>query len=101
MKRDQTCKALQKGREELTRRLEAAIGIELFVRACEEEFRLQEHVRVGEYEGLPQLSTCWVSSLFSCVGVMPSSTAHETGNVTSDLSDEGIDTSGVVVPLPT
>ena len=50
MKHDQLCKVLQKGREELTRRLvhEVTVGVELLVGAADEDLRLQERVRVGE-----------------------------------------------------
>ncbi len=55
--RDQVCKALQKRREEITRRLvhEPTLGIELLVRTSDENLRLQERVRVREYKCLPQL----------------------------------------------
>src|ERR671912_1035770 len=55
--RDQVCKALEKGRKEIPRRLvhEATVGVELLMRASDEDLRLQERVRVGEYKRLPQL----------------------------------------------
>jgi len=57
MKRDQFCKVLQKGREEITRRLvhKATVGVERLVRTADEDLRLQERVRVGEYKCLSQL----------------------------------------------
>jgi hypothetical protein len=57
MNRDQICKVPQKGRKEITRRLvhEVTVGVELLVRAADEDLRLQERVRVGEYECLSQL----------------------------------------------
>src|SRR5262245_22178273 len=57
MTRDQICKVLQKGREEITRRLvdEATVGVELLVRMADEDLWLQERVRVREHKRLAQL----------------------------------------------
>ena len=57
MKRDEICKALEKGPEEIPRCLvhEATVGRELLVRPSDEDLRLQERVRVRKYECLPQL----------------------------------------------
>ena len=57
VERDQVCKTVEKGRENITRRLvpEATIGIEFLVRVTDEDLWLEQRVRVGEYKRLPQL----------------------------------------------
>jgi hypothetical protein len=57
VKRDEICKALEKGPKEIPRRLvhEATVGLELLVRVSDENLRLQECVRVREYKCLAQL----------------------------------------------
>ena len=55
MELDQISELLQKGRDDITRRLvhEVTVGVELLVRACDENLGLQERVRVREYKRLP------------------------------------------------
>ena len=52
VKRDQFGEALEKRREEIPRWLvhEAKVGVELLVRVPDEDLRLQQCIRVGEYE---------------------------------------------------
>jgi len=52
VKRYQFCKALQKDREDIARRLvdELTVSIELFVGKSNEDLRLQECVSVREYK---------------------------------------------------
>ena len=52
MKRYQFCKAMQKDREEIARRLvdQVTVGIELLVGKSNEDLRLQECVSVREYK---------------------------------------------------
>ena len=57
VERDQVGKTLEKAREDFTRRLmhEPTIGVELLVRVTDEDLWLEQRVRVGEDDRLPQL----------------------------------------------
>ena len=94
VKRDEICKALEKGREEIPCRLvhEATVGPELLVRVSHENLRLQECVRVGEYKCLAQLRLAARGSGH------PGRGAHHSGNFTvqSAVPRRGLDSQSIV-----